>query len=119
MKSADILTSEANERLKKFLSKPLSASTGKISRTHQEYIACLPYICHFSSVCSVKRDRPTKVLVRKCLRFNSTDQEERSGISELAIDLLAKRRTDGKPLSSSTLEMLDRIRPTGPLRQQV
>tara|TARA_B100001971_G_scaffold210284_1_gene235449 strand:+ start:105 stop:509 length:405 start_codon:yes stop_codon:yes gene_type:complete len=119
LKSADILSPEASDRLERFLSKPLSASTGKLSRTHKESTTCLPYVCHFSSVCRVKRDRPAKVLVRNCLRFNSTDQQEHSGISELAIDLLAKRRTDGKSLSPSTLEMLDRIRPNGPLGQQV
>ena len=119
LKSADILSPEASDRLERFLSKPLSASTGELSRTHQESTTCLPYVCHFSSVCRVKRDRSAKVLVRNCLRFNSTDQQKHSGISELAIDLLAKRRTDGKSLSSSTLEMLDRIRPNGPLRQQV
>ena len=119
LKAADILSTEASERLERFLSKPLNGSLGEPSRTHQETTHCLPYVCHFSSDCRAKRSRPSKVLVRNCLRFNSPDHRKGSGISELAIDLLAKRRTDGKPLSSLTLEMLDRIRPNGPTRQQV
>ena len=119
LKPADILSSEASERLESFLSKPLNGPRGEPSRTHRETTTCLPYVCHFSSDCRVKRGRPSKVLVRNCLRFNSPDHRKGPGISELAIDLLAKRRTDGKPLSSLTLEMLDRIRPNGPTRQQV
>ena len=42
----------------------------------------------------------------------------RPGISDHALDLLAKRRKSGEPLAAQTTAILDELRPDGPLRKR-
>ena len=98
---------------------PLTDGGGKVSRTHQEFVVCYSYLCHLAQGCSAKKHRPTKVLVRKCRRFGSRDSRDPSELSDLALDILAKHRASGKLLGSKTLELLDRLRPDGPIKPKV
>ena len=51
------------------------------------------------------------------MRYQPEEMRVAPGLSDLALDLLAKRRELGKPVAAATSEMLDRLRPNGPMRK--
>jgi len=51
---------------------------------------------------------------RDCLRKFPEDHRPNSGLSDAALDNLAKQREDGIRLESVTVGVLDEFRPTGP-----
>ena len=64
-----------------------------------------------------KTARAARVLNRRCMRYQPEEMRVTPGLSDLALDLLAKRRERGKPVSAATSEILDRLRPNGPMRK--
>jgi hypothetical protein len=53
---------------------------------------------------------------RDCLRKFPDEQRPDSGLSDVALDNLAKHREDGIRLETVTVTVLDEFRPTGPSR---
>ena len=114
LKSPNFLSQSSKKRLKEFLYRPLDTVPSTISKSHQEYIDCFPYLCHLSSGCKSKRKRPSKVLKRICSRINDANVTKSCGLSDLSLDLIAKRRKKGESLSVETINLLDKVRPNGP-----
>ena len=106
-------------RLDQYLSNPLLNSQGDTSKHHQTVITCYSYLCPFSRKCSTKTLRPSKVSIRKCLRFLPDETKPIGTLSELALDLLSATEQRGEKLSNRTKSILDQYRPNGPLRQRL
>ena len=119
MRQHNKLSESVSHKLSEYLDMPLTDGGGKVSRSHQESVVCYSYLCHLAQSCSEKKHRPTKVLVRKCRRFESKDSTDSPKLSDLALDILAQHRSGGKLLGSKTLELLDRLRPNGPIKPKV
>ena len=75
---------------------------------------CYPYMCAYAYNCSEKGERAARVLTRRCMRYLPESMHVRPILSEMALDLLARRIRCGQRLSPGTLEALDRLRPAGP-----
>ena len=118
LKSTNFLSQSSEKRLRDFLNRPLNTFPSTISKSHQEYINCYPYLCHVSSSCKSKKKRPSKVLKRICPRINDANGTKSSGLSDLSLDLLAHRREKGELLSIETINLLDKIRPNGPVKNK-
>ena len=118
LKSSNFLSQSSEKRLREFLNRPLDTFPSTISKSHQEYINCFPYLCHLSSTCKSKKKRPSKVLKRTCSRINDDNRTKSSGLSDLSLDLLAQRRKMGELLSIETINLLDRVRPNGPVKNK-
>ena len=114
LKSTNFLSRSSEKRLEEFLNRPLDTFPSTISKSHQEYINCFPYLCHLSSICTSKKERVSKVLKRICSRINDANGTRSFGLSDLSLDLLAQRREKGELLSVETINLLDKMRPNGP-----
>ena len=55
--------------------------------------------------------------MRRCMRYKPEDLRIRPGISDYALDLLAKRRKSGERLAAETTAILDELRPDGAYTQ--
>jgi|TARA_B110000438_G_scaffold87537_1_gene87015 hypothetical protein len=75
---------------------------------------CIAYMCPWAHSCSAATPRPALVGERDCLRKFPEDHRPNSGLSDAALDNLAKQREDGIRLESVTVGILDEFRPTGP-----
>jgi hypothetical protein len=75
---------------------------------------CIAYMCPWAHSCSSATPRPALVGERDCLRKFPEDHRPDSGLSDAALDNLAKQREDGIRLESVTVGVLDEFRPTGP-----
>ena len=118
LKSINFLSQSSEKRLREFLNRPSDTFPSTISKSHQEYINCYPYLCHVSSNCKSKKERPSKVLKRICLRSNEVNGPKLSGLSDLSLDLLAQRKEKGELLSIETINLLDKVRPNGPVKNK-
>ena len=81
-----------------------------------ETTMCIAYMCPWAHTCSSATPRPALVGERDCLRKFPEEQRPGSGLSDAALDNLAKQREDGIRLESVTVTVLDEFRPTGPSR---
>ena len=63
-----------------------------------------------------KSARPAQVMSRRCMRYMPEGLRIQPGMSDLALDVLARQRDSGVTLSPATTTILDRFRPNGPLR---
>ena len=106
----------STERMEKYLSSPLHKTISNLNRSHQERTTCFSYICPHASRCKHKTTRPANVLLRDCVQQNGKSISDEPNLSNLSLDLLAKRRKQGASLSIKTLALLDAVRPNGPLR---
>ena len=88
------------------------ASTG--SPLVGETTLCIAYMCPWAHACTVATPRPALVGQRDCLRKYPEERRPRSGLSDVALDNLAKHREDGIVLEAVTITILDEFRPTGP-----
>ena len=75
---------------------------------------CIAYMCPLAHSCSAATSRPASVAERDCLRKFPEDHRPDPGLSDAALDNLAKQREDGIRLESVTIGILDEFRPTGP-----
>lgn len=64
-----------------------------------------------------KTKKPSRISVRKCLRFLPEKDKPAATLSELALDLLSSREQNGGEVSAQTKSILNEYRPSGPLRQ--
>lgn len=79
-----------------------------------ETTLCIAYMCPWAHACSKATPRPALVGQRDCLRKFPEERRPQSGLSDVALDNLAKHREDGIRLESVTITFLDEFRPTGP-----
>ncbi len=107
--------------------KPLNTSLGnhmppsssRVPPIYRETTICYSYMCSYAYGCSEKTNRPAQVLMRRCMRYMPESLRVQPALSDLALDLLAKRRQSGEQLSSATNAILDEFRPKGPTRKSV
>ena len=100
-----------------FVSSRLAPSESRVPPIHREVTTCYAYMCPYAYGCSEKTGRPAQVLMRRCMRYKPEDLRIRAGVSDYALDLLAKRRKSGDGLAAETTAILDELRPDGPLRK--
>lgn len=81
-----------------------------------ETTLCIAYMCPWAHACSKATPRPALVGQRDCLRKFPEERRPRSGLSDVALDNLAKHRDDGELLEPVTITVLDEFRPTGPTK---
>lgn len=82
--------------LSPFLGTRLPPSASSIRDVYRETTICYSYMCPYASGCTEKTVRAAKVLTRRCMRYQPEDIRVPSGLSKLALDLLAKRREQGR-----------------------
>ena len=71
-------------------------------------------MCPWAHACSNATPRPALVPQRNCLRKFPEEHRPGSGLSDVALDNLAKHREDGILLEAVTVAVLDEFRPSGP-----
>ena len=103
--------------LDQFLATRLPPSASRVRDIYRETTMCYPYMCGYAYRCTEKGERAAQVLTRRCMRYLPRSMRVQPVISDLALDLLARRRVRGEKLSAGTIEALDRLRPAGPLRR--
>jgi hypothetical protein len=81
-----------------------------------ETTMCIAYMCPWAHSCKTATPRPSLVAERDCLRKFPEDTRPDSGLSDVALDNLAKHRENGIRLGSVTVTVLDEFRPCGPSR---
>jgi hypothetical protein len=102
-----------------FLSTRMPPSASRVPAIYRETTICYAYMCAYAHGCTEKSARPAQVLRRRCMRYLPESMRVKPGVSDYALDLLAKRRQRGKPVSRTTARILDELRPNGPIRRQV
>lgn len=107
----------SEKRLDNYMNNHIAPSTSRVPAIYRETTICHSYMCIYAYGCSEKTNRPAQVLMRRCLRYMPEQLRIKPGISDLALDLLAKRRKTGEELASKTTAILDDLRPNGPLRK--
>lgn len=81
-----------------------------------ETTLCIAYMCPWAHSCVQATPRPALVGQRDCLRKYPEETRPESGLSDVALDNLAKHREEGIKLETVTLTVLDEFRPGGPTR---
>ncbi len=94
--------------------RPDESSIREVSR---ETTVCYSYMCPFAYGCMEKSARPAQVLMRRCMRYQPESVRIAPGLSDQALDLLARQRDRGVLLAPATAAILDQHRPDGPLRK--
>lgn len=79
-----------------------------------ETTLCIAYMCPWAHACSKATPRPALVGQRDCLRKFPEERRPQSGLSDVALDNLARHREDGIILEPVTITVLNEFRPTGP-----
>ncbi len=103
--------------LDEFVNTHLQPSTSRVPPIYRELTTCYAYMCPYAYGCAEKTQRPAQVMMRRCMRYRPEDIRIRPGISDYALDLLAKRRKSGDSLAAETTAILDDLRPNGPIRK--
>ncbi len=104
--------------LQEFLNTRMPPSSSRVPPIYRETTICHAYMCSYAYACTEKTARPAQVLMRRCLRYVPESMRPRPALSDLALDLLARRRESGELLAPATAAILDQFRPNGPLRKQ-
>ena len=110
---------QLKERIDRYLDKSLQEAPSETNNNHLTVVNCLSYYCPFSRKCANKTERPSKIPIRKCLRFTPKDDTAVFPLSEFALDLLSVQEQKGEPISKQTKLLLDKYRPNGPLKQRI
>ena len=105
--------------LKAHLSRHVAPSTSRVPPIYRETTMCYSYMCQYAYGCAEKTSRPAQVMMRRCMRYMPDELRIEPGVSDLALDLLAKRRQGGEQLSKETTAILDQYRPNGPMRKRI
>ena len=79
-----------------------------------ELTTCIAYMCPWAHTCATATPRPAMVPERQCLRKLPDNRRPNSGLSDIALDNLARYREEGIRLEAVTIAILDEFRPTGP-----
>ena len=110
-------STDLNAPFRKFLTRRLPPSQSSVKLVHRETTVCYSYMCQYAYACTEKASRPVKVLERRCMRYQPEAMRVEPRLSDHALDLLAHQRDAGVSLESSTIAVLDRLRPNGPIRR--
>lgn len=110
---------QLKERIDRYLDKSFPKAPTETNNNHVSVVNCLSYYCPFSRKCVNKTERPSKIPIRKCLRFSPNDNTAVFPLSEFALDLLSVQEQKGEPISRQTKLLLDKYRPNGPLKQRI
>jgi hypothetical protein len=105
--------------LSSFLGTRLPPSESGVRDIYRETTICYAYMCPYAYGCTEKTARAAQVLNRRCMRYQPEEMRVAPGLSDLALDLLAQRREQGKPVAATTSIMLDHLRPNGPMRKML
>ena len=103
--------------LTRFLGTRMPPSSSRVPDIYRETTKCFAYMCGYAYGCSERTDRPAQVLMRRCMRYMPESLRVKPALSDLALDLLARQRQRGDPLSAGTKSVLDQLRPNGPVRR--
>ena len=96
----------------------LPPSSSRVPVIYREITVCHAYMCSYAYGCGEKSSRPAQVMMRRCMRYLPEWMRVKPGLSDLALDLLARRQVKGKRLSPAATALLARWRPDGPLRKR-
>ena len=105
------------QKLDRALGQRMPPSESRVPAHYRETTICYAYMCPYAYGCNEKSTRPAQVMTRRCMRYMPEGLRIRPGMSDLALDLLARQRDAGVTLSPATTTILDRFRPNGPLRR--
>ena len=105
--------------LDQFLATRLPPSASRVREIYRQTTICYAYMCAYAHGCTESSARPAQVLRRRCMRYLPESMRVEPGVSDYALDLLARRRQRGKSVSPATAGILDELRPNGPVRRQV
>ena len=100
------------------LERRLAPSESRVPSLYRETTICYAYMCAYAYGCSEKTTRPAQVLMRRCMRYMPESLRVQPGMSDLALDILARQRQAGEALSAATTSILDQFRPDGPVRMR-
>ena len=117
MRGPSPLPQRLDEPLEASLGTRMAPSSSRVPDIYRETTKCFAYMCGYAYGCTEKTERAARVLSRRCMRYQPEAMRVEPGLSDLALDLLARRRERGQRLSPVTIGMLDRLRPAGPLRR--
>ena len=115
--AAESSTTDIDAPLREFLTNRLPPSASSVQPLHRETTICFAYMCQYAYGCTEKSDRQAQVLTRRCMRYQPESMRIKPGLSEHALDLLARYRDKGAELATSTLTILEHLRPDGPMRK--
>ena len=101
------------------LNNHMPPSSSRVPPIYRETTVCYSYMCSYAYGCSEKTSRPAQVLMRRCMRYMPESLRIKPAMSDLSLDLLAKRRQSGEKLAPATATILDEFRPEGPIRKNV
>ena len=118
MRGGQPLPLQMDKPLDEYLSARMPPSSSRVPSIYRETTICYAYMCSYAYACSERSNRPAQVLRRRCMRYLPEDMRVNPAVSDLALDLLARRRQTGQRLSSVTTAILDQFRPNGPIRKQ-
>lgn len=104
------------QKLDRALGQRMPPSESRVPAHYRETTICYAYMCPYAYGCNEKSARPAQVMTRRCMRYMPEGLRIQPGMSDLALDLLARQRDAGVALSPTTTTILDRFRPNGPLR---
>lgn len=105
--------------LEDHLSARMPPSDSRVPAVHRETTICYAYMCSYAYGCTEKSNKPAQVLMRRCMRYMPDELKIKPGVSDLSLDLLARRRASGAKLAPATNAILDVYRPHGPMRKRV
>lgn len=104
--------------LDKHLETRMPPSSSRVPPIYRETTICYSYMCSYAYGCTEKTNRPAQVMMRRCMRYMPDDMRVKPGMSDMALDVLARMRRSGERLSPITNAILDDVRPNGPIRKQ-
>ena len=117
MRGPTPLPQRLDEPLEASLGARMPPSSSRVPDIYRETTKCYAYMCGYAYGCSERADRPAQVLMRRCMRYMPESLRIKPALSDLALDLLARQRQRGDPLSAGTRSVLDQLRPDGPIRR--
>lgn len=103
--------------LDKYLDEHMPPSSSRVPPIYRETTKCFAYMCSYAYGCAEKTARPSQVMMRRCMRYMPEALRIKPGMSDMALDILARLRNSGESLSSETTAILDELRPNGPIRK--
>ncbi|MBM3949207.1 MAG: hypothetical protein FJ312_08240 [SAR202 cluster bacterium] len=107
----------ATRPLDDYLAQRVPPSASSVAPLYRETAVCHAYMCVYAYGCSQKTQRPAQVMKRRCMRYLPEGMRVEPGLSDMALDVLARQRQQGHRLSSTVLVIMDKMRPNGPLRR--
>ena len=116
-RSSSLLPQQLDKPLMDSLGAHMPPSSSGVPPIYRETTKCIAYMCVYAYGCSERTQRPSQVMMRRCMRYMPERLRVRPKLSDYALDLLANQRAAGVGLASETFAILDEHRPDGPIRK--